>query len=101
MTRSTPPRRQWRKAWCRAAARPTSEGGEALGLSIVRRALEEPTRQLAANAGAEGSLIVERLKRGDGRMGYEVLSGEFTAMVKAGGGGPPPDARPAPQDPAG
>src|SRR3990170_1804097 len=67
-----------------ALAKVEAEGEEAIGLSIVRRALEEPTRQLAANAGAEGSLIVERLKRGDGRMGYEVLSGEFTDMVKAG-----------------
>ncbi len=65
-------------------AKVEAEGEEAIGLAIVRRALEEPTRQLAANAGAEGSLIVERLKRETGRMGYEVLSGEFTDMVKAG-----------------
>ncbi len=67
-----------------ALAKVEAEGEEAIGLAIVRRALEEPTRQLAANAGAEGSLIVERLKRETGRMGYEVLSGEFTDMVKAG-----------------
>jgi len=65
-------------------AKTEAEGDEAVGLSLVRRALEEPTRQLAANAGAEGSLIVERLKRSNGRMGYEVLTGEFTDMVKAG-----------------
>jgi chaperonin GroEL len=50
----------------------------------VRRAVEEPARQLAANAGAEGSLIVERLKRESGRTGYDVTAGKFTDMVKAG-----------------
>ncbi len=61
-----------------------AEGDEAIGVNLVRRALEEPARQLAANAGVEGSLIVERLKRETGRTGYDVLKGEFTDMVKAG-----------------
>jgi chaperonin GroEL len=61
-----------------------AEGDEAIGLNLVRRALEEPTRQLAANAGVEGSLIVERLKRETGRTGYNVVTGEFTDMIKAG-----------------
>jgi len=61
-----------------------AEGDEAVGVALVRRAVEEPARQLAANAGAEGSLIVERLKREKGRTGYEVISGEFTDLVKAG-----------------
>jgi chaperonin GroEL len=60
------------------------EGDEAIGAALVRRALEEPTRQLAGNAGAEGSLIVERMKRESGRTGYEVVNGEFTDLVKAG-----------------
>ena len=61
-----------------------AEGDEAIGFNLVRRALEEPARQLAANAGTEGSLIVERLKKETGRTGYDVARGEFTDMVKAG-----------------
>ncbi len=61
-----------------------AEGDEAIGVNLVRRALEEPARQLAANAGVEGSLIVERLKRETGRTGYDVAKGEFTDMIKAG-----------------
>jgi chaperonin GroEL len=61
-----------------------AEGDEAMGVKIVRRALEEPARQLAANAGIEGSLIVERLKRESGRTGFDVARGEFADMVKAG-----------------
>ncbi len=67
-----------------ALAKVDAAGDEAIGVSLVRRALEEPARQLAANAGAEGSLIVERLKHETGRIGYEVLKGEFTDLVKAG-----------------
>ncbi|MDQ7849682.1 MAG: chaperonin GroEL, partial [Armatimonadota bacterium] len=67
-----------------ALAKVEAPGDEAIGVSLVRRALEEPARQLAANAGAEGSLIVERLKHETGRIGYEVLKGEFTDLVKAG-----------------
>jgi chaperonin GroEL len=61
-----------------------AQGDEAVGVALVRRALEEPARQLAANAGVEGSLIVERLKRESGRTGYDVAKGEFTDMMKAG-----------------
>ena len=60
------------------------EGDEAIGVNLVRRALEEPTRQLAFNAGVEGSLIVERVKREKPGVGYNVATGEFTDMVKAG-----------------
>jgi chaperonin GroEL len=67
-----------------ALGKTEAEGDEAVGVALVRRALEEPARQLAANAGAEGSLIVSRLKREKGRTGYEVISGEFTDLVKAG-----------------
>ncbi|MGH2404113.1 MAG: chaperonin GroEL [bacterium] len=64
----------------------TKDGGgdEEIGISIVRRALEEPTRQLAHNAGAEGSLIVERIKKEKPGVGYDVAQGEYTDMVKAG-----------------
>lgn len=61
-----------------------AEEDETIGVTLVRRALEEPARQLAANAGVEGSLIVERLKREGGRTGYNVVTGEYTDMIKAG-----------------
>ncbi len=60
------------------------DGDEAVGIGIVRRALEEPTRQLAHNAGAEGSLIVERIKKEKPGIGYDVAKGEYADMVKVG-----------------
>ena len=60
------------------------DGDEQIGVNIVRRALEEPTRQLAYNAGAEGSLIVERIKKEKPGIGYNVATGEYVDMVKAG-----------------
>ncbi len=60
------------------------EGDERTGVDIVRRALEEPLRQLAHNAGAEGSLIVEKVKDAKPGWGYNVLTGEFVDMIKAG-----------------
>ncbi|MGH2376347.1 MAG: chaperonin GroEL [bacterium] len=68
----------------RALAVKDGGGDEEIGVSIVRRALEEPTRQLAHNAGAEGSLIVERIKKEKPGVGYDVAEGEYTDMVKAG-----------------
>ncbi|MER3457172.1 MAG: chaperonin GroEL [candidate division GAL15 bacterium] len=62
-----------------------AEGDEAVGVAIVRRALEEPLRQLAENAGMEGSLVVERVKEAkEKNFGLDVLRGEFTDLVKAG-----------------
>jgi len=62
-----------------------ADGDEAVGVSIVRRALEEPLRQLAENAGMEGSLVVERVKEAkEKNFGLNVLTGEFTDLVKAG-----------------
>ncbi len=61
------------------------EGDEAVGVQIVRRALEEPLRQIAENAGFEGSLVVERVKESpDRNFGLDVRTGEFTDLVKAG-----------------
>ncbi|MDR7482919.1 MAG: chaperonin GroEL, partial [Armatimonadota bacterium] len=60
------------------------EGDEAVGVAIVRRALEEPARQIAHNAGAEGSLVVERIKKERPGVGFNALNGEFTDLVKAG-----------------
>jgi chaperonin GroEL len=62
---------------------------EQTGVTIVRRALEEPMRQLAINAGKDGAVIVENVRRlqkeqGDGKLGYDVLRDEYPNMVKAG-----------------
>jgi chaperonin GroEL len=60
------------------------EGDEAVGLEIVRRAIESPLRQLANNAGQEGALIVQEVKKRKGNEGYNVATGEYTDLVKAG-----------------
>ena len=60
------------------------EGDEAVGVQIVRRAIEEPTRQLADNAGQEGALIVQEIKKRKGNEGYNVATGEYEDLVKAG-----------------
>ena len=61
-----------------------AEGDEKIGVDLVRRALEEPLRQLARNAGAEGSIVVEKVKAQKPGWGYNVLTGEFVDMLKAG-----------------
>lgn len=62
------------------------EGDERTGATILMRALEEPARQIAANAGAEGSVIVNAIKqRDDGRYGFNAETGAFVDdMIKAG-----------------
>ncbi len=60
------------------------EGDEKVGVQIVRRAIEEPTRQLADNAGKEGALVVEEVKKRKGNEGYDVSADEYTDLVKAG-----------------
>ncbi|HLN13483.1 MAG TPA: chaperonin GroEL [bacterium] len=60
------------------------EGDEGTGVDIIRRAVEEPLRQLARNAGAEGSIIVDKVRGGKPGFGYNVLTGEFVDMFKAG-----------------
>ncbi|HKR53265.1 MAG TPA: chaperonin GroEL [Chthoniobacterales bacterium] len=60
------------------------EGDEKVGVQIVRRAIEEPTRQLADNGGAEGALIVEEVKKRKGNEGFNVATGEYEDLVKAG-----------------
>ena len=59
-------------------------GEEAVGLQIVRRALEEPLRQIATNAGAEGSVVVEKVKTLEPGHGYNAESGHYENMFKAG-----------------
>jgi chaperonin GroEL len=61
-----------------------AEGDERIGVNIIRRALEEPLRQIAHNAGVEGSVIVEKVKELPAGHGYNAATGEFVDMVKAG-----------------
>jgi chaperonin GroEL len=57
---------------------------EKIGVDIVKRAVEGPLRALAANAGVEGSLIVQEVKKRKGNEGYNVATGEYEDLVKAG-----------------
>ena len=57
---------------------------EKIGVDIVKRALESPLRALASNAGAEGSIIVQEVKKRRGNDGYNVATGEYEDLVKAG-----------------
>jgi len=57
---------------------------EKVGVGIVRRALEEPLRQIAENAGLEGSVVVERVKGEKPGIGLDALTGQYVDMVKAG-----------------
>jgi len=60
------------------------EGDEAIGAEIVRKAVEEPLRQLAANGGYEGSVIVKEVLARKGNEGFDVATGEYVDMLKAG-----------------
>jgi chaperonin GroEL len=60
------------------------DGDQQIGVNIVKRALEEPARQISENAGKEGSVIVERLKAEKGSFGFDASKEEFTDMIKAG-----------------
>ncbi len=55
-----------------------------VGASIVRRALEEPLRQIAENAGMEGSVVVERVRNEKPGIGFNAVTETYTDMVKAG-----------------
>ncbi|MBW2103088.1 MAG: chaperonin GroEL [Deltaproteobacteria bacterium] len=60
------------------------EGEEHSGVRIVMRALEEPLRQIANNAGAEGSVVVEKVKEGKSAFGYNADKDEYEDLIKAG-----------------
>jgi chaperonin GroEL len=62
----------------------TSNEDEIIGVGIVKRAVESPLRLLAQNAGVEGSVIVEAVKKSKGNEGYNVATGEYEDLVKAG-----------------
>ena len=57
---------------------------EQIGVNIVKRAIEEPTRVLAENAGMEGSVVVQEVKRRKGNEGYNVATNEYEDLIKAG-----------------
>jgi len=61
-----------------------AEGDEATGINIVLRALEEPVRQIAHNAGLEGSVVVERLKHEEIGIGFNAATGAWVNMIEAG-----------------
>lgn len=67
-----------------AVAELHAEGDEQTGINIVKRALEEPVRQIAQNAGKEGSVIVEKLKSEKPGVGYNAATDEWVDMVEAG-----------------
>ncbi len=76
-------------ALIRAAAgldgvRERAEGDEKIGVDIVRRALEEPLRQIADNAGVEGALVVQKVAAGEGNLGYNADNDAYEDMIKAG-----------------
>jgi chaperonin GroEL len=60
------------------------EGDEATGASIVRRSLSEPARLIAENAGAEGAVVVEKIRTEGDHRGYDAATGEWVDMFKAG-----------------
>jgi chaperonin GroEL len=62
----------------------TLEGDEKLGVLILKRALEEPIRQIAANSGAEPSIVVSKVREKDGAFGYNAQTDVFEDLYKAG-----------------
>ena len=55
-----------------------------VGINIIKRALEEPLRQIATNAGAEASVVIEKVRESSAEIGYDALRGQFVDMIKAG-----------------
>jgi len=60
------------------------DGDKQYGVNIIRRACEEPLRQIAANGGFEGSIVVNKVKEGKGAFGWNGATGEYEDLVKAG-----------------
>ena len=61
-----------------------AEGDEKVGVEIIRKALEEPVRQIAYNAGAEGAIVVEKVKEAKSGIGYNAAKGTYEDMIAAG-----------------
>jgi chaperonin GroEL len=62
----------------------TSNEEEKIGLNILRRTLEEPLRQIAQNAGMDGSVVIENVRRKEKGIGYDASTGEYVDMIKSG-----------------
>ena len=62
----------------------TLDGDERTGASIIHRALEEPLRQIAANAGADASIVAARVRDADGPSGFNALTGAYEDLLEAG-----------------
>ena len=62
----------------------TTDSDENTGIKIIRRALEEPLRQIAENAGLEGSVVVNKVMNSEKGTGFDVLKGEYVNMIEAG-----------------
>ena len=60
------------------------EGDKKIGVDLVKRALEEPIRQIANNAGQEGSVVTEKVRNEKGAFGFDAAQDEYTDMIKAG-----------------
>ncbi|MBI5038984.1 MAG: chaperonin GroEL [Nitrospirae bacterium] len=60
------------------------DGDQQIGVEIIKRAIEEPIRQIANNAGVEGSVVVERVKREKGSFGFDAGKEDYVDMIKAG-----------------
>jgi chaperonin GroEL len=60
------------------------EGDQKIGVDLVKRSLEEPIRQIANNAGQEGSVVTEKVKNEKGAFGFDAAQDEYTDMIKAG-----------------
>ena len=68
----------------KALEKTSLEGEEQLGVNLIKRALEEPVRQIANNAGFEGSVVVQEVIEGNGNFGFNAETGEYEDLVKAG-----------------
>jgi len=68
----------------KAVEKVEAEGDELTGVKLVKKALEEPLRQIANNAGVEGSVVVEKVKASEFGIGYNALTGVYENMIEAG-----------------
>ncbi|HEU5185232.1 MAG TPA: chaperonin GroEL [Gemmatimonadaceae bacterium] len=66
------------------AAAAACEGDERTGMLILKRALEAPARQIAANAGVDGGVVVDRLRGATGNVGFDAATGRYVDLVEAG-----------------
>jgi chaperonin GroEL len=67
-----------------AVAKAKFAGEMQMGANLVKRALEEPVRQIAENAGVEGSVVIQRVKEGKGSFGYNAESDKYEDLLEAG-----------------